>query len=48
MEENVEKDMTPILLKDLGMRYPIKKSKRKYRYGLCQCQYCRKEFEAQI
>ena len=48
MEEEInelEKDMTPILLEDLGMRYSTEKSKRKYRYGLYQCQYCRKEFE---
>ena len=46
-EENIEigKDMTPILVEDLGMRYPTEKSKRKYRYGLYQCQYCGKEFE---
>jgi len=44
--KNIEKDMTPILLKDLGMRYPTEKSKRKYRYGLYQCQYCGKGFEA--
>ena len=49
MEEgNVEKDMTPILLKDLGMRFPTENSKKKRRYGLYQCQYCGKEFEAQI
>ena len=48
MEENVEKDMTPIFLEDLGMRYSTEKSKKKYRYGLYQCQYCGKEFEAQI
>ena len=47
-EENVEKVMTPILLEDLGMRYPTEKSKKKRRYGLYQCQYCRKEFETQI
>ena len=47
MEGNVERGMTPILLKDLGMRFPTEKSKRKYRYGLYQCQYCGEEFEAQ-
>ena len=47
MEEITEKDMTPILLKDLGMRFPKENSKRKYRYGLYQCQYCGKEFEIQ-
>ena len=48
MNENVEEAMTPFLLEDLGMRYPTEKSKRKYRYGLYLCQYCGKEFEAQI
>ena len=47
-EEIIEKDMTPILLEDLGMRYPTKKSKHKRRYGLYQCQYCGEEFETQI
>lgn len=46
--ENIEKDMTPLLLEDLGMRYPTEKSKRKHRFGLYQCQYCGKEFEARI
>ena len=48
MEEEIKelgKDMTPILLKDLGTRYPTEKSKEKRRYGLYQCQYCKKEFE---
>ena len=47
-EENIEtgKDMTPILLEDLGMGFPTERSKEKKRYGLYQCQYCRKEFEA--
>ena len=44
----IEKDMTPILLEDLGMRYPKEKSKKKSRYGLYQCQYCGKEFEAPL
>ena len=42
----IEKGMTPILLKDLGMRYPTERSKEKKRYGLYQCQYCEEEFEA--
>ena len=46
--EEIKKDMTPILLEDLDMRYPTEKSKRKYRYGLYQCQYCGKEFEVRI
>ena len=47
-EENIEKDMTPILLEDLGMRYPTEKSKLRSRYGLYQCQYCGKEWETII
>ena len=46
-EENVGKDMSPVLLEDLGMRYPTENSKKKCRYGLYQCQYCGEEFEAQ-
>ena len=45
-EENViAKDMTPILLEDLGMRYPTEKSRQKYRYSRYQCQYCGGVFE---
>ena len=39
--------MKPRFIEDLGMRYPTEKSSRKYRYGLYECQYCNKEFEAQ-
>lgn len=46
--EDLEKGMTPVLLEDLGLRYPTKKSKRKHRYGLYQCQYCGKEWESMI
>ena len=45
--EEVEKDMTPRFIEDLGMRYPTEKSSRKARYGLYECQYCNKEFETQ-
>lgn len=45
--EDIEKDMKPRFIEDLGMRYPTEKSSRKYRYGLYECQYCNKEFEAQ-
>lgn len=44
-EESLDRNMTPILLEDLGMRFATDKSKRAYRYGLYQCQYCRKNFE---
>ena len=47
MEEEKEKDMTPILVEDLGMRYPTERSKQKARFGRYQCQYCGKEFETQ-
>ena len=45
MEEELERDMKPRLIGDLGMGYPTEKSSRKYRYGLYECQYCGKEFE---
>lgn len=47
-EEIIEKDMTPVLLEDLGMRYPTENSKQKKRYGIYQCQYCGKEFEGSV
>ena len=43
--EEVEKDMTPKLIKELGMRFMTEKSSRKYRYGLYECQYCNKHWE---
>lgn len=43
-----QNNMIPRLLKDLGMRFPTETSKRKYRFGLYECQYCKKEFEADI
>ena len=43
--EEVEKDMTPKLIKDLGTRYTTKVSKHRTRYGLYECQYCGGEFE---
>ncbi len=47
MEEEIVKDMMPRLIKDLGMKFMTEKSSRKYRYGLYECAYCKKEFEAQ-
>ena len=47
MEEGVMKDMTPRLVLDLGMRYPTEKSNYKARFGLYECAYCGKEWEAQ-
>ena len=46
LEKDIGRDMTPRLIGDLGMRYSTEKSRRKYRYGLFECQYCNKEFEA--
>ena len=39
-------DMTPKLIKDLGMRYTTETSKWKARFGLYECQYCKNTFEA--
>ena len=41
-------DNKPKLVADLGMRYATESSNQKKRYGVYQCQYCEKEFEAQI
>ena len=50
MEQELEKDsgrdMTPRLIGGTYMKYPNERSSRKYRYGLYECQYCGKEFEA--
>ena len=40
------KDMTPKLIKDLGMRFISDKSRQRVRYRLYECQYCGREFEA--
>ena len=40
-----EKDMTPILIEDLGTEYPTENSKQKSHYGLFKCQYCDKEYK---
>ena len=45
--EDIEKDMKPKFIEDLGMRYPTEKSTKKARYALYECAYCKKEFEAQ-
>ena len=42
----IEKDMTPKLIGETYMKYPTETSQRRYRYGLYECQYCGKEFEA--
>ena len=46
-EENViEKDMTPILLEDLGIMFASEGSKERRRYGLYKCGHCGEEFKA--
>lgn len=43
----IERDMTPKLIGETYMKYPTEKSKQRYSFGLYECQYCGKEFEAQ-
>ena len=46
-EENViVKDMTPILLEDLGIMFASEGSKERRRYGLYKCGHCGEEFKA--
>ena len=45
--EKLEKDMTPRLIGETWRKYPTETSKQKATYGLYECQYCGKEFEAQ-
>ena len=40
------KDMTPKLIGETYMKYPTKTSRHKRTFGLYECQYCNKEFEA--
>ena len=44
--EEVDKDMKPRFIEDLGMRFMTETSKWKARFGLYECQYCGEEFEA--
>lgn len=46
MEEELDKNMKPKLIGETYMKYPTEKSRQKYRYGLFECPYCNKEFEA--
>ena len=45
MEEGEVRDMTPRLLKDLGMRFATEKSNYKVRFGLYECVYCGNSWE---
>ena len=47
MEEELERDMKPRLIGEPFRKYPTEKSNQKATYGLFECQYCKKEFEAQ-
>lgn len=48
MEEGEVRDMTPRLIGETYMKYATETSNRKYSFGLYECQYCKKEFEAQV
>lgn len=48
VNEELEKDMTPILIEDLGMRYPTERSPKRVRYGLYECQYCGNHWSAPV
>ena len=43
--EDIEKDMKPRFIKDLGKRKPTENSNYVIGYGLYECQYCGKEWE---
>ena len=45
MSEN-KKEMIPRLMGETWRKYPTETSKQKATYGLFECQYCKKEFEA--
>ena len=48
MEKELVKDMTPRLIGETYMKYPTKTSRHKRTFGLYECQYCNKEFEAMV
>ena len=48
MEEELERDMTPKLIGETWRKYPTKNSLYMELYGLYECQYCGKEFEARV
>ena len=45
--ENI-KNMTPKLIKELGMRFPTELSKQRSRYGLYECPYCGNHWEVMV
>ena len=48
MEEELDKDKKPKLIGETWRKYPTDTSKYKSTYGLYECPYCRKEFEAMV
>ena len=42
----IEKDMTPKLIGETYLKKPTETSQQRYSFGLYECQYCGKEFEA--
>ena len=47
MNEAIIELPKPTLIEDLGMMFPTKNSKRKFRYGLYKCGFCGEEFRTQ-
>lgn len=45
-EIKIEKDMTPKLVGDTYLRKPTETSQQRYSFGVYECQYCGKEWEA--
>lgn len=45
---NILKDMTPKLIGETWFKFPNERSKCRYSYGIFECPYCGKEFEAQV
>ena len=48
VNEELEKDMTPKLIKEVGLRFPTEKSIQRSSYGLFECQYCGRQWETII
>ena len=48
IEKDSGRDMTPRLIGETWRKYPTDTSKYKSTYGLYECPYCRKEFEAMV
>ena len=46
IDKNSGRDMTPKLIGETWRKYPTDTSTQKATYGLFECPYCRKEFEA--